>query len=90
MCLAAGDWVPFSLNPNLLLPIYRDLYYYHGSLTTPSCSESVQFMIMKQPLLLTQAMVSDVFHTAPVLLLLKHNPPTHTHTATHTSAYTPP
>ena len=57
--------MPFSLNPNNILPMYRDLFYYRGSLTTPPCSESVQFMIYLQPLRLTQSMVSDLFPPPP-------------------------
>ena len=50
--------MPFLLRPKLLLPLKCEMFYYHGSLTTPPCSETVQFMIMRQPLHLTPNMVS--------------------------------
>ncbi|KAK7093238.1 hypothetical protein V1264_007028 [Littorina saxatilis] len=49
--------VPFQLMPDRLLPVRRDLFYYRGSLTTPSCSETVQFMVMEHPLLISAAML---------------------------------
>ncbi|XP_076469981.1 putative carbonic anhydrase 1 [Babylonia areolata] len=39
-----------KLKPGLLLPSVRDYYQYFGSLTSPPCSEVVNWIIMKQPL----------------------------------------
>lgn len=40
-----------------LLPAERGYYTYSGSLTTPPCSEGVRWIVMKQPIQLTQAQI---------------------------------
>lgn len=39
-----------SFNPSILLPKNtKDIWTYHGSLTTPPCYESVQWMVFREP-----------------------------------------
>jgi carbonic anhydrase len=58
MPLDVGDSVrmpPELLNLNELLPGDQRYYQYMGSLTTPPCSESVLWMVLKQPVQISQA-----------------------------------
>ena len=50
--------VPLSAEP--LLPTQRDYYRFSGSLTTPPCSEGVRWLVMKQPVQVSQAQI-DAF-----------------------------
>lgn len=49
---------PVSAEP--LLPAKRDYYRFSGSLTTPPCSEGVRWLVMKQPMQVSQAQI-DTF-----------------------------
>ncbi|MFT3817291.1 MAG: carbonic anhydrase family protein [Rubrivivax sp.] len=49
-----------SLDLNGLLPADRGYYTYMGSLTTPPCSEGVLWMVMRQPVPVSQAQI-DIF-----------------------------
>ena len=40
----------FSINANDLLPKDRNYYHYLGSLTTPPCTQIVEWYVMKQPI----------------------------------------
>jgi len=46
-----------SINPNGLLPAKLDYYRYEGSLTTPPCSEIVEWLLLTTPI---QVAASDV------------------------------
>ncbi|HHQ4662867.1 TPA: carbonic anhydrase [Aeromonas veronii] len=48
------------LSAEQLLPESRDYYRFSGSLTTPPCSEGVRWLVMKQPVEVSQAQ-SDAF-----------------------------
>jgi carbonic anhydrase len=41
------------LDPSQILPADRRYYTYMGSLTTPPCSEGVQWVVMRQPVVAT-------------------------------------
>jgi len=49
-----------SLSAEQLLPAQRDYYRFSGSLTTPPCSEGVRWLVMKQPVTVSQAQI-DAF-----------------------------
>jgi carbonic anhydrase len=54
-----------TLNADTLLPQERTYYRYNGSLTTPPCSEGVQWLLMNTPVQLADAQVSafqQIFH----------------------------
>lgn len=58
MPLDTGDRVRMpsgSINLSEVLPTDQHYYQYFGSLTTPPCSENVLWMVMKQPLTISQA-----------------------------------
>ncbi|WP_419768040.1 carbonic anhydrase [Arcobacter sp.] len=44
----------FSINPNDFLPKDRGYYHYLGSLTTPPCTQIVEWYVMKNPITLSQ------------------------------------
>ena len=58
--LEKGDEVPAkgSLDLNALLPPERNYFTYMGSLTTPPCSEGVLWMVMKQPVSISQEQIA--------------------------------
>ncbi|MDI2145057.1 carbonic anhydrase [Pseudomonas sp. ITA] len=46
------------LSAEHLLPKHRDYYRFSGSLTTPPCSEGVRWLVMKQPVEVSQAQIN--------------------------------
>lgn len=44
----------FTINPTEFLPINRDYYHYLGSLTTPPCTQLVEWYVMKEPIEISQ------------------------------------
>lgn len=46
-----------AVNPYELLPSEIDFYYYSGSLTTPPCSEGVEWFVMKEPVTVSTGQV---------------------------------
>ncbi|HDX8346158.1 TPA: carbonic anhydrase [Aeromonas dhakensis] len=49
-----------AVSAEQLLPAKRDYYRFSGSLTTPPCSEGVRWLVMKQPVQVSQAQI-DAF-----------------------------
>jgi carbonic anhydrase len=49
-------------NPKQLYPHNRSYYRYTGSLTTPPCSESVTWILFRQPIILSKAEIEDISH----------------------------
>ncbi|XP_067649665.1 carbonic anhydrase 7-like isoform X2 [Haliotis asinina] len=50
--------ISVTLDPRQLLPTGGKFYTYFGSLTTPSCSESVRWIVMQKPIITTQEKVA--------------------------------
>ncbi len=48
----------FTLNPAKLLSSTRDFYLYSGSLTTPPCTEGVNWYVLKNPIQLSQNQIT--------------------------------
>lgn len=61
---ADGDHSPPGVNVNaaILLPAQRGYYRYAGSLTAPPCTEGVDWIVLKQPLELSQAQLARYRH----------------------------
>jgi carbonic anhydrase len=61
----ANEDVPVAFNPAMFLPESKEYYAYTGSLTTPPCTEGVQWRIMKEPISISkQQLVRLSEHTA--------------------------
>jgi carbonic anhydrase len=50
-----GGQVPITVDPAAMLPRSRHYWNYAGSLTTPACSETVTWMVLREPLRVAQA-----------------------------------
>ena len=53
-----GGLKGLKLRPGRILPSDPSYYHYFGSLTTPPCSEVVNWVVMKQPLRVTKKQVT--------------------------------
>lgn len=49
-----------DLNPNALMPNSHAYYAFEGSLTTPPCSEQVQWVVLKKSLQASKQQISDL------------------------------
>lgn len=58
--LSAIEGVDFSLPITTLLPEKRGYYAYTGSITTPPCTESVEWRIFKQPITLSHEQLEGI------------------------------
>lgn len=47
-----------AINPKGLLPFGRNYYRYYGSLTTPPCSETVEWLVLTNPIQVAEADVA--------------------------------
>lgn len=55
-----------SFDISTILPVERDYYTYQGSLTTPPCTENVQWIILKNPLELSLEEVLELRSNMPL------------------------
>ncbi|MGJ5176064.1 carbonic anhydrase [Bradyrhizobium oligotrophicum] len=54
------------INPNLMLPARRSYYRYAGSLTTPPCSEVVEWLLLSTPISVADADVAKFAKLYPM------------------------
>lgn len=47
------------LDPNALLPVGRQFFRYEGSLTTPPCTESVDWVVLARPITASKAQIEQ-------------------------------
>jgi carbonic anhydrase len=55
-----------AINPNGLLPANRTYYGYAGSLTTPGCAETVQWLVLTEPIQVAEADVAGFAKLYPL------------------------
>ena len=55
-----------DIDPNGLLPMQRAYYYYEGSLTTPPCSETVNWLLLTDPIQVADADVASFAKLYPM------------------------
>ncbi len=67
-----------KINPADLLPVDRSFYRYPGSLTTPMCNEVVTWIVMKNPIELSEGQIAEYvkhYHNTARPLQPLHNRP---------------
>jgi len=57
-----SDELSSSASAEDILPSSRDYYRYNGSLTTPPCSEGVEWLVMKAPVSASKAQIEKFAH----------------------------
>ena len=62
----APDKVDAGIDCNALLPAKRDYYFYEGSLTTPPCSEVVNWLLLTDPIEVDAADVASFAKLYPM------------------------
>ncbi|TMJ28542.1 MAG: carbonic anhydrase [Alphaproteobacteria bacterium] len=55
-----------AINPNALLPPSRSYYRYEGSLTTPPCSETVDWLVLTDPIQVADADITRFARLFPM------------------------
>jgi carbonic anhydrase len=55
--------IPF--NPEKMYPKNKSYYTYHGSLTTPPCSDNVTWIVFKEPIKMTEEEVEEIAKYLP-------------------------
>ncbi|AFY58082.1 carbonic anhydrase [Rivularia sp. PCC 7116] len=55
-----------SINASELLPENQDYYRYFGSLTTPPCSETVNWIVLKEPVIISSQQVQQFAKVFPM------------------------
>lgn len=58
--------VDASLDLNQILPVKRTYYTYNGSLTTPPCTEGVEWFIFKNPINVSPKMIQELKIMMPI------------------------
>jgi len=68
MPMEEGPAVPADpgIDPNLLLPGKRAYYHYEGSLTTPPCSETVDWLVLAYPIEVDEADIARFAKVYPM------------------------
>ena len=65
-----GHWVwvkaDAAIDPNALLPAERGYYRYTGSLTTPPCSEIVEWLVLATPISVAEADIASFAKLYPM------------------------
>jgi carbonic anhydrase len=67
-----------KINPTDLLPTDRSFYRYPGSLTSPMCNEVVTWIVMKNPIELSEGQIAEYakhYHNTARPLQALHNRP---------------
>jgi carbonic anhydrase len=49
-----------EINPSYLIPADQSYYHYKGSLTTPPCSEGLEWLVMKDPITATAEQIAKI------------------------------